>query len=394
MSADRPSRLGSSTPPMSAKSLANSSPYRLRLVAGLISSTSALTLLGCGQGTPTVPTIATSEFAAIVLDDADGNGSRSDGDRALGDVDLLFHDNYETLAERVTTGDDGVAVVAPTVTAPAQVTIESSHVTAPAAGSDIAVPITRSAVGLPGIVATVATTISPCDQVGTCDELLLPDLVPIIELPEWFTIDEEARTDYPDPSAWYIDRETVPGRRLLRISSITANLGDGPLVVTRGAVATDLASATVFQRLFTETGAWRDIESGSFIHHDEHDHVHLEAFESLTLTDLAGRPVATTHKLSFCLTDVVRISETPTPAPVRVDLEAWACSATEQGINPGWADYYGPALADQWIDITDVLAGDYLVEFVADPDDVLTESDETNNTITMPLTLTESDVAD
>jgi lysyl oxidase len=51
----------------------------------------------------------------------------------------------------------------------------------------------------------------------------------------------------------------------------------------------------------------------------------------------------------------------------------------EQGIDAGWADVYNWFLADQFIDITGLPDGVYRLEVIADPNDTLLESDETDN---------------
>lgn len=97
--------------------------------------------------------------------------------------------------------------------------------------------------------------------------------------------------------------------------------------------------------------------------------------------------VATGSKVSFCLTDVVAVPGHPTPAPdaLKLDLPPMDCGPEEQGISAGFTDYYGPTLADQWIDVTDVPTGDYELVFTSDPDNVLIESDETNNAVSFSL---------
>jgi hypothetical protein len=47
----------------------------------------------------------------------------------------------------------------------------------------------------------------------------------------------------------------------------------------------------------------------------------------------------------------------PWAASVGTVPMGWNCGAHEQSINVGFSDYYGPALPDQWIDITDVPDG-------------------------------------
>jgi hypothetical protein len=49
------------------------------------------------------------------------------------------------------------------------------------------------------------------------------------------------------------------------------------------------------------------------------------------------------------------------------------------GVTPGWLDFYSLDLDFQWIDVSDVAPGDYLVRTVPDPLDLVAEGSETNN---------------
>ena len=265
----------------------------------------------------------------------------------------------------------------------------------PPAGADrpVAVELIRSVT--PGDATTIAIAVEPrCTSSDACPGLPLPDLVPQLDLPPLppgtpqIALDERSH-EFPSPREWRIDRESKPGRALLRVSTLTANLGDGPLVLVRGDVAADLSEATVYQRLIDANGRYLDIEAGRFEHHEPHGHVHLEAFEEMRLVDSSGNVVARSAKLSFCLTDVFPVDSAARLSvdSTRIALPPWQCDAFVQAINPGFVDFYGRELPDQYLDITGVPAGDYLLEFVADPDDVLVESDETNNVASFAIAL-------
>ena len=77
--------------------------------------------------------------------------------------------------------------------------------------------------------------------------------------------------------------------------------------------------------------------------------------------------------------------------PVAIDLSLFDCSTEQQGVDSGMADYHGPALPDQFIDITDVTPGTYTLEITTDPDDLLVEPDETNNTTSLSIDLGDID---
>ena len=49
------------------------------------------------------------------------------------------------------------------------------------------------------------------------------------------------------------------------------------------------------------------------------------------------------------------------------------------GVSEGWQDIYSFSTTFQWIDVSDVRPGYYRIGQRADPDNVIVESDETNN---------------
>lgn len=67
--------------------------------------------------------------------------------------------------------------------------------------------------------------------------------------------------------------------------------------------------------------------------------------------------------------------------PTDVDPFAGAAYAVN-GISPGWADVYPWFLADQYIEISGIDDGTYILESVADQADTIEELDETNNRAT------------
>ncbi|MDB6154053.1 MAG: hypothetical protein JWL90_2506, partial [Chthoniobacteraceae bacterium] len=89
------------------------------------------------------------------------------------------------------------------------------------------------------------------------------------------------------------------------------------------------------------------------------------------LLDLQKEVVATGKKVSFCLEDVVQWNP-KAPADPKFD-----CS--NQGIHAGWSDVYDSGLPGQWVDITGVPPGKYLLEVIMNPDQFLSEADYGNN---------------
>ena len=225
-----------------------------------------------------------------------------------------------------------------------------------------------------------------CTTDVDCGEELLPDLTPIVRLSdlgpaasERLVVPDEAprSADIFPNGTWFID--DASDRRLLRFPTVAANIGQGPLDVIAEGIDND-GVTTTFQRIWTDTWHFEDVESGEFVFHPTHDHIHFDAFEQYRLIDESGNVVAMAEKVSFCLRDSILIAEETPQATGVVFTADEDCGGNQQIINPGFGDHYHSLLDDQWIDISDVDAGDYTVEVVVDPFNVIVEADEKNNT--------------
>ena len=146
-----------------------------------------------------------------------------------------------------------------------------------------------------------------------------------------------------------------PGiRTLLRFATETRNIGNADLVLGN------------------------PVDNELFHFHDCHNHYHMEDYADYRLVDDQGI-VVSGFKSSFCLLDSYRFD--PCANPVRI----YNCS--NQGLQVGWADIYTAGLDCQWIDITGVAGGHYSLEIEVNPELILEESDYTNNTISVPVTI-------
>jgi hypothetical protein len=201
---------------------------------------------------------------------------------------------------------------------------------------------------------------------------------------------------YPDlqvlpPFDIGIESGVMTGRKLLRFSSDIANLGAGPLeIVATNNTATGKTDA--YQRLYSHDDStnWyvaNTVYAGTFIFHPQHDHWHFEDFARYELRDaaadgsLGGTVLASSEKVSFCLTDYQLVD----PMLEHAGTETYdLCGQTyPQGISVGWADVYAWDLYGQSLDITGLADGDYWLVVTADPDHRLDEGGsafEDNNT--------------
>uniref|UniRef100_A0A8C4XCY8 Lysyl oxidase homolog n=1 Tax=Erpetoichthys calabaricus TaxID=27687 RepID=A0A8C4XCY8_ERPCA len=115
--------------------------------------------------------------------------------------------------------------------------------------------------------------------------------------------------------------------------------------------------------------------------HSCHQHYHsMDAFSSYDLLEVStGRKVAEGHKASFCLEDT-----TCDPGFRR----RYACTAHTQGLGPGCYDTYNANIDCQWIDITDVRPGNYILKVTVNPSFVVQELDFSNNIVRCDITYT------
>ncbi|XP_042353863.1 protein-lysine 6-oxidase-like [Plectropomus leopardus] len=115
--------------------------------------------------------------------------------------------------------------------------------------------------------------------------------------------------------------------------------------------------------------------------HSCHQHYHsMDAFSNYDLLDVvSGRKVAEGHKASFCLED------TGCDPGFR---RRYACTSHTQGLSPGCHDVYAANIDCQWIDITDVPPGNYILKVTVNPNFHVMESDFNNNIVRCDITYT------
>ena len=238
--------------------------------------------------------------------------------------------------------------------------------------------------------ATDAVTAPECDNIGDCDiedvdDLLLPDLV---SYQHDYSVAEVVAT--PDGTEFFA----------LRFAGFVTNLGDGPLDL-RGnpqlADDADLTSHDVWQRALTIDGDWVNLTKPpiDFEVDDGHDHFHVMGIVEYSLWDTSGTvEISSGAKIGFCLIDVMERPDLhANPGPKRHeqwDPDNYYCQSgrprakiLHMGISEGWQDIYSFSETFQWIDVSDVQPGYYRIGQRVDPDNVIVESDETNNELVL-----------
>lgn len=110
-----------------------------------------------------------------------------------------------------------------------------------------------------------------------------------------------------------------------------------------------------------------------------HQHFHMMEFARYRLLREDGTVAAAGHKQAFCLMDTEAWDDSG-PIHPRYDCEF-------QGISRGWTDSYGSGIDCQWVDVTGVPEGNYLLEVVVNGEGRYPESDRTNNEVVVPVFL-------
>ena len=132
-----------------------------------------------------------------------------------------------------------------------------------------------------------------------------------------------------------------------------------------------------------------------FVESETHRHWHFLDFERYDILTADGEPVGRDQKTGFCLGDRYNASRSA-HLPGEPDQPVWTqeCGRGQperrvirEGISPGYGDDYVPRLEGQWIDITDLPSGRYVLRHRVNVDRVLQETDYSNNSAEVPFDL-------
>jgi hypothetical protein len=188
-------------------------------------------------------------------------------------------------------------------------------------------------------------------------------------------------------------------RRLLRFDSIIENLGDGPLKVNGKRACPDCAHMTTKQWIQRSDGSWRIRKTAALQRYtdaDHHQHWHVMGMERYEVFPLDGpfpNGEVIGHKYGYCFFDGVhRDGSLPNASPT-AKYSFFACGnpdsqVTRVGLSVGWGDIYPWNFEGQFVDVTDVPAGEYLVCLSADPANDFVETRNGNNEAWAKITLT------
>jgi hypothetical protein len=237
---------------------------------------------------------------------------------------------------------------------------------------------------------------------------LLPDLVtrpqrnPTFQTP---FLDFYEPLPPPGESCFPSEAAEEGAQTCLRFDTLFGNVGEGPLEM-RFAIPRDPASdaRTISQRIYRSDGTFEERSGGQWEFHNAHGHYHYTAFglSRLWATDGTGarvgpEPIRTGDKVSFCMIDTDleafgvkgngprTYHATDCLAPTESDADN---DYLVQGMTPGWGDLYDWFLPDQYIEVSGLPDGDYILDTTTDPGGLLTESDTSNNCASVVVRLT------
>lgn len=192
--------------------------------------------------------------------------------------------------------------------------------------------------------------------------------------------------------------EAIEGmaRRCLRFSNGVANVGEGALEVSlapQDAIGSFAGTGRFVQRIYASDGSVREEPVGAATFHAAHQHYHYAGLATYELYAYdaerkeRGELVREGRKAGFCfydtaMVDITRADVGPQGYDGRGCLDTAASasgSAWYTGVSPGFTDFYGWYLPDQYVEITGIEDGVYELVSIADGYGTLVESDATNN---------------
>ena len=169
--------------------------------------------------------------------------------------------------------------------------------------------------------------------------------------------------------------------------SAVENHGAGPLVVEGRRPSRTVPEMRADQVILRTNGSTRVVEGiGAlrFVVSPDHRHWHVLGFDRFELRRAHNfKLLVRDRKTGFCLGD--RYAADPAPAAVpefartRCGLGGLGLLRVREGITPGFGDDYKPSLEGQFLDITGLDAGRYVLTHRANSDGTILESDYGNN---------------
>jgi hypothetical protein len=242
-----------------------------------------------------------------------------------------------------------------------------------------------AATALMGVTGSLAQSSAPVHG-AQASHRVLPDLVQI--LPPRVRIAHRI--------------SAVRGRRtLLTFSGAAENHGVGPLVIDARRPNQSVRDMTARQIVWHANGFHElvptPVGTVRYVHSRDHNHWHLLDFMRYRLTTLSGARIGRDHKTGYCLGDRYRIPNAFFPAEPKYSVYNGHCGRSRpgrlslaQGISVGFGDLYPEFLEGQFIDITDVPTGNYVLVMRVNPTGKLLDEHPNNDVSSVNVRIVKS----
>jgi hypothetical protein len=218
-------------------------------------------------------------------------------------------------------------------------------------------------------------------------------------------------TDSSKHVARFMDTIQEPGHTLVRFDTVLENVSTSPnarldLYRTAAGQPTEQKVWGLDDRLDTPNPdaapvdqsnsiALPDADRFFYFPKPGHFHFHFPHAADYQLTTASGQVIADSPKnaVGFCLFDSYSQGGVFAQDPCHAGEPDYT-GPIRMGISPGSGDLYFAGLTDQWVDVTDVMPGDYQIKATADPDNVIRESDDDDNVKFFPIAVAGAAPAD
>lgn len=225
-------------------------------------------------------------------------------------------------------------------------------------------------------------------RAGLC--VALASLATLLPIPAQAATVKDQLPDLRMAKPSQLKLEVAGDKRYLRFTTIVVNVGVGPLEVLGTRKCPTCKHMTTEQFIRRSNGSWRSVRSAAlqrFDTSDGHNHWHVIGMESYQLFPLTapfptGNPLG--HKTGFCFFDGLSRRPKLPGAPPFPAYSFWDCGVpdsqmTRVGLSVGWGDVYPWDFGGQYIDVTPVPDGQYLVCVGTDKANHFLETDDANN---------------
>ncbi len=183
--------------------------------------------------------------------------------------------------------------------------------------------------------------------------------------------------------------ENHGSERRLRMSTTILNIGKGPFETRASRRTTATKTMPISQRIYNTSGGTRvheTTEVAKYVTADGHHHWHVQhvaAYELYSATG-AGPALRRDSKIGFCFFDTNPYRLSLPGAPASRQYAGSGCGTqsslfVKNGLSVGWSDLYPWNIGLQWINVTGLPAGEYLLKLTVNPNGQFEELSTKNN---------------